>query len=178
MRFRQQYNELIYAVQNEQSNPTSRRLALQIEEKSAINRYIMNLRDEIGAQIHLLRPDTLNIAQREALEAEVWYIEKNHNKSLSLKTTHSKAPVKPNFSQPKSVFQHGMTIPKYPSIFLQPITRHRNTDFKHSAKTVSDLDIMKLNVTRREIFLLVILQLVHQTEFSACRKRTTLWKTS
>ena len=72
MRFRQQYNELIYAVQNEQSNPTSRRLALQIEEKSAINRYIMNLRVEIGAQVRPLRPDTLNRAQQEALEVEVW----------------------------------------------------------------------------------------------------------
>ena len=88
MRFRQQYNELIYAVQNEQSNPTSRRLALPIEEKSAIRRYIMNLRDEIGAQVRPFQPDTFNRLQQEALEAEVWYIEKTNMKSLSFKTTN------------------------------------------------------------------------------------------
>ena len=134
----------------------------------------------ISAQVRPLRHDTLNRAHQEALEAEIWYTEKNY-KSLSPKPTNSKDPVKPNFSQPRSVFQHGSTIPKYPSIniILQPIMRHRNKDFKHSAKTVSDLDIMNLNVTqRREIFLLATLQLVLQTEFSACRRRTTIRKTS
>ena len=62
MRFRQKYNEFIYAVQNEQSNPTSCRLALQIKEKSAIKKYIINLKDKIDAQVRPLQPDTLNAA--------------------------------------------------------------------------------------------------------------------
>ena len=69
----------------------------------------------ISAQVRPLRHDTLNRAHQEALEAEIWYTEKNY-KSLSPKPTNSKDPVKPNFSQPRSVFQHGSTIPKYPSI--------------------------------------------------------------
>ena len=47
VRFRQQFNALNYAVQNEHQNTTARRLALQAEEKSAIKKYLMNLRDDI-----------------------------------------------------------------------------------------------------------------------------------
>ena len=58
-------------MQNDHSNVTARKIALQIEEKSAIKKYIMNLRDEIGSQIRPLKPGTINGAQQEALEAEI-----------------------------------------------------------------------------------------------------------
>ena len=61
-RFRQYLNELQYALQAEQSNPTERKLALKIEKKSAIKRYIMNLREEIGIQVRPLKPVRLNQA--------------------------------------------------------------------------------------------------------------------
>ena len=77
LRFRQQFNELNYAVQNEHSNSTVRRLALQVEEKSAIKKYVINLKEEIGTQVRPLKPTTLNQAQQEALESEVWFKERN-----------------------------------------------------------------------------------------------------
>ena len=51
-------------------------LALQIEDKAAIKKYIMNLKEEIGSQVRPLKAKTINDAQREALEAEVLYKEK------------------------------------------------------------------------------------------------------
>ena len=48
-RFRQALNELNYAVQAEHHNKTARKIALQIEERASIKKYIMNLRDEIGS---------------------------------------------------------------------------------------------------------------------------------
>ncbi|XP_033222760.1 uncharacterized protein LOC117176615 [Belonocnema kinseyi] len=120
MRFRQHYNEIIYAVQNEQSNPTSRRLAIQIEEKSAIKKYIMNLKDEIGAQVRSLRPSTLNEDQQEALESEVWYREKHHNRYSNVRPPGNKPLTKPAFAQSKTAFQHASSASKYPSINNPP----------------------------------------------------------
>ena len=42
-RFRQQLNELNYAVQNENRTPTERRLAIDIEEREALKTYLLNL---------------------------------------------------------------------------------------------------------------------------------------
>ena len=58
-------------------------LALQIEDKAAIKKYIMNLKEEIGSQVRPLKPKTINDAQREALEAEVWYKEKQQTRARS-----------------------------------------------------------------------------------------------
>ena len=42
-RFRQQLNELNYAVQNKNRTPTERRLAIDIEEREALKTYLLNL---------------------------------------------------------------------------------------------------------------------------------------
>ena len=86
LRFRQQLNELKYAVQNEHSNVTARKIASRIEEKYAIKKYIMNLRDEIGSQIRPLKPSTQNGVQQEALEAEIWYRKKHQNRQRTQNT--------------------------------------------------------------------------------------------
>lgn len=69
-RFRQCVNELNYTILAEHSNNTARRIALHIEEKSAIKKYIMNLREEIGSQAKPLKPDSIQKAQQEASETE------------------------------------------------------------------------------------------------------------
>ena len=79
-RFRQALNELNYAVQAEHHNKTARKIALQFEENASIKKYIMNLRDEIGSQVRPLKPQNINKAQQEALEAEIWYREKNRSR--------------------------------------------------------------------------------------------------
>ena len=61
-----------------------RKLALKIEEKSAIKRYIMNLREEIGIQVRPLKPVSLNQAQQEALEAEIWFKEKQQPRKANI----------------------------------------------------------------------------------------------
>ena len=45
-------------MQNEHLNATARKIALQTEEKSAIKKYIICLRDEIESQIQPLKPGT------------------------------------------------------------------------------------------------------------------------
>lgn len=54
-----------------------RRIALQIEERSAIKQFIMNLRKEIGSQVRPLKPDNIQKSQHETLETETWLREKN-----------------------------------------------------------------------------------------------------
>ena len=117
LRFRQQFNELNYAVQNEHSNSTMRRLALQVEEKSAIKKYIMNLKEDIGTQVRPLKPTTLNQAQQEALESEVWFKERNQGRiraPQSLPQKHNKPTTSP--------FQRQVTTNqvKYPSLSNPP----------------------------------------------------------
>ena len=77
MRFRQQFNAVNYAIQNKHSNSTAKRLALRKEERSTIKKYIINLKDEIASQVRPLRPATLNQAMQDALELEIWCIERN-----------------------------------------------------------------------------------------------------
>ena len=88
-KFRSAYNELIYTIQSEYSSGIERKLALQMEEKSATKRYVMNLRDEISHQVRPLKPRTLNQALQEALEAEVWCKERLR---VKVSTTHRPSP--------------------------------------------------------------------------------------
>lgn len=94
--FRQRLNELRYAVQHEHASATERRLALQIEEKAAVKRYIMGLRDDIGNQVRPLRPLTINDAQRDAMETEIWLQEKAQNQR---KASHPQTNHPSNFRQ-------------------------------------------------------------------------------
>ena len=80
--FRQQLNEVKYTVQNDNTG-MERILALQIEDKAAIKKYIMNLKEEIGSQVRPLKTKIINDVQREELEAEVWYKEKQQTRARS-----------------------------------------------------------------------------------------------
>ena len=61
-RFRQITNEINYLVQSQHVNPTKRRLKIELEEKEAVNRYLLNLKREIGMQVRLLKPNIVNEA--------------------------------------------------------------------------------------------------------------------
>ena len=88
-KFRSAYNELIYTIQSEYSSGIERKLALQMGEKSATKRYVMNLRDDIFHQVRPLKPRTLNQALQEALEAEVWCKERLR---VKVSKTHRSSP--------------------------------------------------------------------------------------
>ena len=72
VRFRQIINETNYAVQPQHVNPMERRLKIKLEEQEAVNRYLLNLKKEIGTQIRLLKPNTITEAQTHAIETEMW----------------------------------------------------------------------------------------------------------
>ena len=81
LRFKQISNEFNYAVQLS-SDESERRIALKLEEKKAINRYMLNLRRENGTQVRSMKPISLFEAQKEAAGYETWLKE-----SQPLKTT-------------------------------------------------------------------------------------------
>ena len=72
LRFRQIINEINYAVQAQHVNPMGRLLKIRIEEQEAVNRYLLNLKKEIGTQIRLLKLNTITEAQTHAIETEMW----------------------------------------------------------------------------------------------------------
>ena len=49
-----------------------RRIKIKLEEQEAVNRYLLNLKKEIGTQIRLLKPNTIKEAQTHAIETEMW----------------------------------------------------------------------------------------------------------
>ena len=63
LRFRQQLNELMYAVQNKHAKPISRQIAIEEEETEATRTYIMNLRRDIGTLVIPNKPRSLLKAQ-------------------------------------------------------------------------------------------------------------------
>lgn len=81
-----------------------RSIAIKMEERVAIKRYIMNLRDEISIQVQPLRPTSFPEAQQLALEAEAW-----HRERLRIRVPKTVNPIpRPNFavsSQPQK-FPH------------------------------------------------------------------------
>lgn len=87
-KYRQVFNELKYAIQAKHSGSMARKIALQIEEQTAVKRYIMNLRDEIESQVRPLKPVTIISAQQEALEAKTWYREELKNRVLATTKSH------------------------------------------------------------------------------------------
>lgn len=72
VRFRQLVNELKYAVQAQHFGPMERRIAIGIEEKESLKRYMLNLRREIGLQVKAQKPAALGEAQNYAIEMELW----------------------------------------------------------------------------------------------------------
>ena len=100
IRFRQLLNKFCYAVQIQHQKRTERSIALKVEEKTAMKRYVMNLRDEIDIQVRALRPITFSKAQQDLLEAKAWHREKLRNRP----TTSSRSP-SPTTIRKKSVHQ-------------------------------------------------------------------------
>ena len=49
-----------------------RRVKIKLEEQEAVNRYLLNLRKEIGTQIRLLKPNTITESQMHAIETKMW----------------------------------------------------------------------------------------------------------
>ena len=63
-------NEINYLVKSQHVKPTKRRLKIELEEEEAVNRYLLNLKREIGIQVRLLKPNTISEAQALAIETE------------------------------------------------------------------------------------------------------------
>ena len=49
-----------------------RRIKIKLEELETVNRYLLNIKREIGTQIRLLKPSTITEAQTHAVEIEMW----------------------------------------------------------------------------------------------------------
>jgi hypothetical protein len=69
-RFRQQLNELNYAIQNEDRTPIEQRVAIDMEEREALKTYLLSLRPEISQMVIASDPKTLNLAQQVAANKE------------------------------------------------------------------------------------------------------------
>ena len=98
-RFRQLLNALYYAIQTEHQRPSERNIAIKIEERTAIKRYIMNLRDEISIQVRPLQPKTFSKALQDSLEAEAWHRERLRNTTYSMPRLPSRVS-NPTISRP------------------------------------------------------------------------------
>lgn len=71
-RFRQYLNELRYAIQSEHSNAFERKILINDAEKTAIVTYIDSLKFELASIVRAKNPDSIKMAQTEALLAETW----------------------------------------------------------------------------------------------------------
>ena len=98
--FRQIINEINYAVQAQHVSPMERRLKIKLEGQEAVNRYLLNLKKEIGTQIRLLKTNTITEAQTHAIETEMWLKE-----SQSARTQLVTRPVLKYLPRPKPVPQ-------------------------------------------------------------------------
>ncbi|XP_043605264.1 uncharacterized protein LOC122577772 [Bombus pyrosoma] len=95
-RFRQQLNELNYAVQNENRTLVERRVAMDIEEREALKTYLLNLRHEIGQIVGANDQKNLNLAQQLAADKEQWLRESNrvaHRQNRSKNESNNTPPV-------------------------------------------------------------------------------------
>ena len=71
-RFKQTLSELEYPIQDEHSNPTTRNIILEQENKEAVKFYVHNFHREIAQYIIPMKPKTLIRVQQEAMEIEIW----------------------------------------------------------------------------------------------------------
>nr|XP_034194820.1 uncharacterized protein LOC117611039 [Osmia lignaria] len=90
LRFRQQLNELIYAVQNKHQNPISRRIAIEEEETEATRTYVLNLRRDIGMLVIPSKPKLLMEAQTMAADMELWT--RDANRAMERRQVPSRIP--------------------------------------------------------------------------------------
>ncbi|XP_012239594.2 uncharacterized protein LOC105680577 [Bombus impatiens] len=96
-RFRQQLNELNYAVQNENRTPTERRVAIDIEEREALKTYLLNLRYEIGQMVVSSDPKNLNLVQQLAADREQWLREANPVANRPKNQSHNTTSIQANY---------------------------------------------------------------------------------
>ena len=87
VRFRGVMNELKYAVQSSHKGHMKRRIALDIEETECLQKYLMNLRREIGLQVKAQKPSNIGEAQNMATEMETWL--KESTKSIDTRISIS-----------------------------------------------------------------------------------------
>lgn len=80
-RFRQQLNELIYALQHEVRDPVRRAVAIDLENERATKTFLLNLRQDIEIRTSNTKPRNLQEAQEAAFEAELFIgeIERSRN---------------------------------------------------------------------------------------------------
>ena len=76
MCFRQQLNELIYAIRNRHLKPVSRSIAIEEEIIDTIKTCIMNLKEDIGQYVIPSQPDSLVKAQYLTSEMELYHNQK------------------------------------------------------------------------------------------------------
>ena len=62
---------IIYTLQAQHFNPTERPLKIKLGEQEPANRYLLNLKEEIGTQLRLLKPNTITEAQTHVIETEM-----------------------------------------------------------------------------------------------------------
>lgn len=77
IRFNQKRNELLYAVQSKYTTNLERKISIQNEEQTILEKYILNLREDISDKVLAKNPKEIREAQLLAVQSEVWLIERN-----------------------------------------------------------------------------------------------------
>ena len=75
---------------------------MKLEEKEAVNSYLLNLKKEIGIQIRLLKPATITEAQAHAAETEMWIRESQPTRITTPKTVITSKFIKPQVLKPSA----------------------------------------------------------------------------
>ena len=75
---------------------------MKLEEQKAINRYLLNLKKEIGIQIRLLKSATITEAQARAAETEMWIRESQPTRITTPKTVITSKFIKPQVFRPSA----------------------------------------------------------------------------
>jgi hypothetical protein len=81
-RFRQQLNELTYAMQHETKDSVKRAVTLYLETESAIEQSVLKLRPEIEARVAAKDPTNFQEAQEAAFKAIVRFCEIERTKNM------------------------------------------------------------------------------------------------
>ena len=75
---------------------------MKLEEQEMVNRYLLNLKKEIGIQIRLLKPATITEAQVHAAETEIWIRESQPTRITTPKTVMTSKFIKPQVFRPSA----------------------------------------------------------------------------
>lgn len=119
-RFNQRMHELLYAVQSKNPLKHEREICIKNEEQTVLEKYIMNLREELSDRVASKNPSDVREAQQMAIQSEVWLDERSKihqskntiKPQLPIRTTLDKSPFKTLNSQ--------FNKQKYPSLNNPP----------------------------------------------------------